>query len=316
MLSSPTTASFEGLPFPVVDGYDFSSLRVVGFAWRGSSKELLYNSTNTVLEISGGSWMAVELPSKVRLGPYSSLSFCYESNSARGRTHGIGLTNDPSSTSFGGWFDVMGTNAAWAKSIGDYRYRPVRGWQCMDAALAEYYALGSTASHLTFVNQLDDSPYLGRWTGVRILDNDDCAACLDFSANRTDQEHSLIRQSGCSLELRDSTTKTVALLRPFEVTLDTRLTFCYAQQYSCGLHAISPLTNATGPVFAIDGHDVVDHIRDFRYSASYFESQCFDVPLADYLSAGDSITAIAFINACDEDLPFGALWSKVAIITT
>jgi len=120
-------------------------MNFVPFALQGDSPiEGLYEPRTTALRLQEDVMVAAALPGgPVTLGKFSSLSFCFRSDNANsGKTHAIGVTDDPSTTRFGPWFDVFGTNVAWAKSVSEYRYlfeqMPTR-WQCFDVPLSDYY---------------------------------------------------------------------------------------------------------------------------------------------------------------------------------
>ena len=325
------------ITFTIRGPLDLSTLRIQDFAWGGLNTDVYKVTNDNKLEITNATWIAVELPEPHILSKYSSLAFCYASNSEPGKTHAIGLTDDPSDGKFGKWFDIMGTNGAWDKSITDAgRYRSglqFRGTtQCFDLPLApEPYPVDATVSHLTFVNNLDSAkpqPYQGSYSEMVLRTNDDCNAALDFSSapmsNFTDWGPSTddfhVEQSGCRVSLRQSTWKAFRLPNTHRVTEKTQLHFCYEQKNSCEIHAISATATKDklngGPVFMVDGWNRAWHLptRDFTYDTQSLTTQCFQIPLApNYLNIGDAINFISFINKCNDDFT-ESTWSKVKVI--
>ena len=221
----------------------------------------------------------------------------------------------------------MGGNGRWSKSVTEYKYIGglIRGWQCFDIPLAEYYVIGKTVTHVIFVNMLRNppEPYVGRWTNIEIRSNDACASALDFTElpvmNLTNwgptADDYIIKQSGCTLEVAQTTWKAFELDQPTTITSSTSLSFCFELEKKCSAHAIS-VTNdrtKTGTMFMISGWNAAwtgPH-RDFEYQANYKDVQCFEIPLSQYLAVGSEISYIGIINTCDDPSPRGAIWSKV-----
>ena len=325
-----------GYPFNV--GYKFGGLTKVEFAGGiGDENKFSVKNQGSVFQVNDDTWVAVEIPAPVKLKKYTSFFFCMKTKSTQGKYHGIGLTNNPNNKQFGPWFAVYGTNnGPWIRNNKDYLYATTEDkfnkYQCFDVPAVDYYPLGASVTHLTFVNERQNSPspYKGLFTGVTLNDNTDCGSNIDFT-NLPVQDYRRrqnlgpvddifsIKQSGCRVELSGTTWKAFKIPR-INVAQTTKLSFCYdPPSFQCSSHAISVLKNPTnqktGPIFMVDGRNMWDMklIRDFTYSSNFLEAQCFEIPLKDYMDIGDPIDYIALLNSCTTTTKIGAIWSKINI---